>query len=82
MVRERSASKLERTSKSLSESGERCLLAITSARRTSLMCVALSERTDPTIPVALGGENSRNGTLARFQTGSWCGSLRGRADAG
>lgn len=58
-----------RTSKSLSDSGDKCLFAITSARRTSKIGVAFNERTEPTMPVALGGDKIRNGTLTRFHTG-------------
>lgn len=58
------------------------MLAITSARRTSLSGVALSDLTDPTMPVAFGGDKTRRGTLTRLRRGSWLGCLTGRLDAG
>lgn len=72
---------MQLTSKSLSESGDKCLLAITSARRTSVKGVDLNDLTEPTMPVALGGLRTRMGTLMRFHTGKgW--PFLGRRPAG
>jgi hypothetical protein len=81
MFREKSGDRL--TSKSFNERGDKCLLAITSASLTSLRGVDLRDRTEPTIPVAFGGERTRRGTLIKFMRGNiLCFEGRNPAGAG
>ena len=42
---------------------------MTSSKRTSVSGVAFKDLTDPTIPVAFGGDSNRTGTLTKFQIG-------------
>ena len=69
------------TSKSFKDRGDKCLFAMTSANLTSFKGVDLNDRTDPTIPVAFGGERTRMGTLRRFARGNIL-FLLGRRPAG